>query len=394
MGRPAAQILILKSGEATPDAEERLVSRKVRLALDATDAAHPEPTGIGIYARKLIEALARRKKAGSEPATEYMLCFRPGPYFRGAWRREWSEGFRVSVLLDPWLKYPNATLFHGMSQRLAKHSYPAQVVTLHDRYPLVSEEYASAEFRRLMTERIEDAIRRAKRIIAVSEAVRDRLLWYDAALGPKIRVVLHGVDPPRAVAPEEIAAFRERVLGFPVGERFFLNVGAIQVRKNISNIALALQQLPGYRLVLAGDDGYGAEGIHSLIRKEGLADRIRVLGHLQTPELRLLYAAATVLIFPSFEETFGLPIIEAMNYGLPVITADVAATREIAGGAAKLVDPHSVGEIRDAMRLVMEDEGTARALVEKGRRRAAEFTWEKCADQTWAVYQEALGEAS
>ena len=372
--------------------EEKPVSGKIRLALDATDGAHPEPTGIGIYARKLIAALARMNQAKTDPPTEFLLCFRPGPYFRGAWRQNWPESFRVSLLLDPWLKYPDATLYHGMSQRLPKHSYPAQVVTLHDRYPLVSEDYASAEFRGLMVERIEDAIRRATRIIAVSESVRQRLLWYDALLEPKIRVVLHGVDPPQPATPEEVQDFRERVLGFPADERFFLNVGAIQVRKNISNIALALKQLPGYRLVLAGGDGYGADEIHALIRKEGLADRIRVLGHMQPPQLRVLYAAASVLVFPSFEETFGLPIVEAMNYGLPVITADVAATREIAGGAAKLVDPHSVAEIRDAMRQVMEDEETARALVEKGRQRASEFTWEKCAEQTWAVYQEALKE--
>ena len=370
------------------------MSGAIRLALDATDAAHPEPTGVGIYARKLIEALARRKQLAEEPPCQLLLCFRPGPYLRWAWRRKWPAAFRVAPLLDPWLKYPDAALYHGMSQRLAKHPYPAQVVTLHDRYPLVSEDYASAEFRGLMTERIEDAIRRANRIIAVSEAVRQRLLWYDASLDPKIRVVLHGVDPPQPAAPEELSAFRERVLGFPADERFFLNVGAIQVRKNISNIALALKQLPGYRLVLAGGDGYGAAEIHALIRSEGLAERIRVLGHLQPPQLRLLYSAAAVLVFPSFEETFGLPIVEAMSYGLPVITADVAATREIAGGAALLVDPHSVSEISEAMRRVIEDEQTARALIEKGRRRAGEFTWERCAEQTWAVYQEALTEAS
>jgi glycosyltransferase involved in cell wall biosynthesis len=370
------------------------VSGVARLALDASDAAHPEPTGVGIYVRKLIEALAQRKGTPQETPCEVLLCFRPGPYVRWARRRTWPAPFRVSLLLDPWMKYPPATLFHGMGQRLAKHDYPAQVVTLHDRYPLVSEDYASADFRRLMSGRIEDAIRRATRIIAVSEAVRERLLWYDASLAPKIRVVLHGVDPPQPVAPEELRAFRERTLGLAPDERYFLNVGAIQVRKNIANIALALKHLPGYRLVLAGGDGYGAAEIHALIRREGLNDRIRVLGHMQTPQLRLLYSAASVLVFPSFEETFGFPILEAMSYGLPVITADVAATREIAGGAALLVDPHNVSQISEAMRRVMEDAAAAQTLIEKGHRRAGEFTWEKCAAQTWTVYQESLREVS
>ena len=363
---------------------------KIRLALDATDAAHPEPTGIGIYSRKLIEALAQGRSAAEDSPFRLRLCIRPGPYLRWVWKRNWPAPFHVSLLLDPWLKYPRAALYHGMSQRLSKFPYPAQVVTLHDRYPLVSEDYASAEFRRLLSDRIEDAIRRADRIIAVSEAVRQRLLWYDASLEPKIRVVLHGVDPPQPATAEEIARFRGGVLGFPSQERFFLNVGAIQVRKNISNIALALKQVPGFRLVLAGADGYGAEQIHSLIRTEGLADRIRVLGHLQPPQLRLLYSTATALVFPSLEETFGLPILEAMSYGLPVITSEIPATKEVAGDAAILVDPHNVSEIRDAMRCVMEDEETARVLVQKGRRRASQFSWQRCAEQTWAVYQEAL----
>ena len=366
------------------------VSRKIRVALDATDAAHPEPTGIGIYTRKLIDALAGVVLAEKSSSFRWLLCFRPGAYLRGAWRRHWPPPFRISLLLDPWLQFPNATLYHGMSQRLSKFSYPAQVVTLHDRYPLVSKDYSSPAFQRLITQRIEDSIRRADRIIAVSDAVRQRLVWYDASLQEKIRVVLHGVDPAQPATGEEIAAFRRRVLGFSDQEQFFLNVGAIQVRKNISNIALALKQVPGYRLVLAGGDGYGAAEIHAAIRNEGLGERVRVLGHMQPAQLRLLYSAAKALVFPSFEETFGLPILEAMSYGLPVITSNVSSMPEVAGDAAILVDPHNVSEISEAMRRVVEDHQTAQALKQKGLARARQFTWNRCAEQTWAVYKEAL----
>ena len=169
-------------------------------------------------------------------------------------------------------------------------------------------------------------------------------------------------------------------------------MGAIQVRKNIANIALALKQVPGVRLVLAGADGYGAEQIHSLIQKERLMDRVRVLGRVRLADLRMLYSSASALVFPSLEEGFGLPILEAMSYGLPVITSDVSATKEVAGDAAILVDPHNISEISEAMRRVMEDEETARVLIQKGHQRASQFSWDKCAQQTWAVYQEALSE--
>ena len=167
---------------------------KIRLALDATDAAHPAPTGIGIYSRKLIDALAQRMSAAEDSPFRLLLCIRPGPYLRWAWKRNWPAPLHVSLLLDPWLQYPHATLYHGMSQRLPKFPYPAQVVTLHDRYPLVSDDYASPDFRRLLSQRIEDAIRRADRIIAVSEVVRQRLLWYDTSLKEKVRLVEGGEE--------------------------------------------------------------------------------------------------------------------------------------------------------------------------------------------------------
>jgi glycosyltransferase involved in cell wall biosynthesis len=368
------------------------VARKLRLVLDSTDAAHPEPTGIGIYSRKLTAALAEKMTTAEDSPFRLLLGIRPRAYLRWVGKRNWPAPCGVRLLLDPWFRYPPAELFHGLSQRLPKFSYPAQVFTLHDRYPLVSEEYASPEFRRLLAERIEDGIRRADRIIAVSEAVRQRLLWYDASLEPKIRVVHHAVDPPQLATAEQTAAFRSHALGLSPQERFFLNVGAIQVRKNISNMALALKQVPGYRLVLAGADGYGAEKIHALIREEGLTDRILVLGRVPLAVLRLLYSSASALLFPSLEEGFGLPILEAMSYGLPVITSDVSATKEIAGDAAILVDPHSVPEISEALRRVMEDQDLAQELAQKGRGRASQFSWEKCAAQTLAVYQEALGE--
>ncbi|MBI3896525.1 MAG: glycosyltransferase family 4 protein [Acidobacteria bacterium] len=364
----------------------------VKIALDATYAAYPERTGTGVYSEKLISALTAILSPEERTQFQIILSFRPGPYWRWARKQEWPDVFTLSPLLDSWLQIPRARLFHGLNQRLPEKRYPLQVVTLHERFPPVAQNYSTPEFQRHMTARIESAIRRADRIIAVSQAVRQQLVQYDPALDSKIRVIHHGVDPARPVAPAEQDAFRERVLGFGKGEKFFLNVGAIQVRKNIANIVLALKELPDFRLVLVGGDGYGAEQIHALIRQEGMEERVRRLGHQQPETLRLLYSAATALVFPSLEEAFGLPILEAMSYGLPVITSRNSALPEVAGDAALYVDPQNASEIGEAMRRVTEDEALASDLSRRGKQRAALFSWEKCARQTWDVYREVLEE--
>ena len=142
--------------------------------------------------------------------------------------------------------------------------------------------------------------------------------------------------------------------------------------------------------MLAGGDGFGAEQVHALIAKEGLTARVLRLGHTPPATLRLLYSTATALVFPSLEEGFGFPILEAMSYGLPVITSNCSAMPEVAGDAALLVNPANVSEIREAMHRVTEDESLAADLRVRGVARAALFRWERCAAETWEVYQEAL----
>jgi glycosyltransferase involved in cell wall biosynthesis len=302
----------------------------------------------------------------------------------------WPRGCSLSPLLEWWPRTQRARLFHGLNQRLPRAHYPARVVTIHDLFPLTSLEYSKPEFQRHFSEVLRKTIAAADRIIAVSDATRHQLLRYTEADDSKIRVVHHGVDPPQIPSQAEQDAFRERVLGLQPGERFLLNVGTIQVRKNIGNIALALKAAPQLRLVLAGGDGFGAEQIISLIENEGLSERIIRLGHTPSDRLPLLYSTAHALVFPSIEEGFGFPILEAMSYGLPVITSNCSSMPEVAGEAALLVNPRDVSQISEAMRRLAEDDTLVADLRERGKQRASLFTWEKCASETWAVYDELL----
>jgi len=360
------------------------------IALDATEAAYPEPTGTGIYSRKLIEALGSRAAAASS-AARLVLCMRIGPYWKWGRRRAWPPGCAVCPFWEPWLRPAPAPLFHGLNQRLPRRSYAASVVTIHDLFPLTSTEYSSPSFQHRFTQVLQDAVARADRIIAVSNATRQQLLRHTAASDARIRVIPHGVDPIPPASSEEQRAFRKDILGLADHEKFFLNVGVIQTRKNVANIVLAAARIPESRLVLAGGDGYGAQAVHALIEREGMSRRVMRLGHASPETLRLLYSTASALVFPSLEEGFGMPILEAMSCGLPVITSNSSAMPEVAGEAAVLVDPHDVTAISSAMRRLVGDEAFAAHLRRCGRERAAMFSWKRCAEQTWQVYEDVLG---
>jgi glycosyltransferase involved in cell wall biosynthesis len=361
------------------------------IALDATYAASSQPTGIGIYSQRLIAALAALSPGANGGMHRLTLCFRPGPYIRSARKMQWPPGCRLSPFVE-FIPVPrHADLFHGLNQRLpGHHAYRSRVVTIHDLFPLTSAEYSNPDFQRHFSAILRKTIDHAHRIIAVSDATRRQLLRHTSAVDSKIRVVHHGVDVPQPASAPEQREFRERVLRLESGEQFFLSVGAIQVRKNVRNILLALRETTSIRLVLAGGEGHGAGEIANLIEREGLASRIVRLGHASMAQLRLLYSTALALVFPSLEEGFGFPILEAMSYGLPVLTSDCSSMPEVAGDAALLVNPLDVAEIAGAMSKLAEDEALRADLQRRGYQRAAQFTWQKCAQQTWAVYEEVL----
>jgi glycosyltransferase involved in cell wall biosynthesis len=170
-----------------------------------------------------------------------------------------------------------------------------------------------------------------------------------------------------------------------------LAVGAIQTRKNTSNIVRALTHLPKeYKLVLAGSEGYGAETVNELIRREDLSSRVTKLGYVTDRQLAVLYQSADVFAFPSLEEGSALPVLEAMSYSLPVVTAHTSCLPELAGDAALYANPADPCEIAEQVRIATEDAQVRGALISKGLNRAREFTWRQTAEATLGVYEEVL----
>jgi len=189
-------------------------------------------------------------------------------------------------------------------------------------------------------------------------------------------VVHHGVRPP----PMALKGQREKMILF---------TGALQQRKNVLRLmeAFELAAPPDWSLVLAGSSGFGAEEI--LQHAEG-DQRITVTGYVSDLELENLYARAAVFAFPSLDEGFGMPVLDAMARGVPVLTSNRSALPEIAGSAALLVSPLEVESIAAGLRKLIGDEPLRRELARKGLERANQFSWGKAVQETWQVYRELL----
>jgi glycosyltransferase involved in cell wall biosynthesis len=165
----------------------------------------------------------------------------------------------------------------------------------------------------------------------------------------------------------------------------------MQTRKNTLNMLKALELLPAeYKLVLSGGNGYGSEAIHEFIRTESLGERVRLLGFIDDAQLARLYQSASVFLFPSLEEGFGIPLLEAMAAGVPIVTSKVSSMPEVGGEAALYVDPHDPADIAQKVAQAVEDSVLRAGLAQKGLARASEFTWRRTAEATLAVYDEIL----
>src|SRR5271157_3396903 len=293
------------------------------IGLDATYTVEPKPSGVAVYSRKLIEALATL-----ETPHRFLLCYRLSRFAR---RREFlrpastpgskKSHFSVRLFQQPltfWLPW-QAQLFHSLAQRPPAFHFRREIVTVFDIFPITGENYSTADFRKKFSALLLQAVGRATRVITASHAT-ERLLISRARVPPeKIRVIPLGVDPPAAIlSPEERLRERARILG---GEgEMVLSVGVLQTRKNTLNMLKALKTLPAkYRLVLSGGKGYGSEAIHEFIRNESLGERVKLLGYIDDAQLALVYQAASVLLFPSWGEGFGIPVLEAMARGVPVV---------------------------------------------------------------------------
>lgn len=364
------------------------------IAIDATYAIDPNPSGVAVYSRRLIESLAELKSPH-----RFLLCYRlsrwrkRGLFLKPAGAACSSAKFENRYIqsgLTIWLPR-QARLFHSLAQRPPAHRFAREVTTIFDLFPITSRDYSTPEFQKKFAGLLRQAAERSDRVITLSQATADLLARHCGTLPERIRIIPGGVDLPQHVLSEaERQTERERLVG--LGRYLVLCVGAIQTRKNTLNAVRALARLPAsYKLVLAGSEGHGSESVLEFMRREKLDSRVIRLGYVSNEWLRTLYQAASVLLFPSLEEGFGLPVLEAMAGGTPVVTSQTSCLPEVGGNAALYADPFDTDDIADKVRRAVEDDLLRQEMIRRGQDRVRHFTWRRAAEETLKVYEELVG---
>jgi glycosyltransferase involved in cell wall biosynthesis len=344
----------------------------VNIALDATYSIGDELSGVGLYSREILNGLA-----AARPGVSFDFYYRPHRYWRSR-KERLPVNARRRLLIEP-LGPRSADLVHGLNQRLPAIPLRRAVTTFHDLFVMTGE-YSTPQFRARFTAQARDAAARSARIIAVSAFTKSQVVNLLGVAPERVSVIHHGI----------------RELAYPleaVRENVILNVGVIQKRKNIERLVAAFETVDRrWRLVLAGSWGYQAEEIMTRIAASPARDRISLVGYVSHEELAGWYARARVFAFPSLDEGFGMPVLEAMAAGTPVVTSNRSALPEVAGDAALTVNPEDTEELALALRRITENESLWRDLAWRGAARAHLFTWEDAVRKTWRVYQDVLAD--
>jgi glycosyltransferase involved in cell wall biosynthesis len=377
---------------------KRCYNTGMKIALDARLVYYRRYSGIGQYIVHLAEQLP-----GLDRDNAYTIIHsrkdrippqHPAAHLQAAWtpshHRLEQVVFPLEVLRRKFdlLHSPDfIPPFTGRFQR---------VITVHDLNFLYYPQFLTAQSRRYYNDQIARAVQIADHILADSHATRLDLIKLLNVPEEKITVVwlAPNVEVYHPLSDHELAAARDRL---QLPDRFILFAGTLEPRKNVAGLLRAYRLLREHDphapdLILAGSRGWLFDETRALIDDLHLNDHVRWIDSPPDHDLAALYAAATVFALPSHYEGFGLTVLEAMACGVPCIISDRGSLPEIAGGAAKEIDPDDVVELAEAMAGVLNDIQLQQQLRHKGYERVTEFSWERCARETLAVYQRVLGQ--
>ena len=357
------------------------------------------PYTIGIDARNLVHALA-----ALDAENQYVLFV--GQRHRDA-IGDLPENFRIVIERSPvyslrellalsWrLFHLKLDLYHSTHYVLPAIVPCRAVVTIHDIIHLLYPEFLPSSLAFVYAQRmIRRSLTRGDRIIADSQNTKTDLMDYFEVDGRKIRVIYPGVANRfrTPVAPHEIDA---RLNNLGIQRPYLLFVGNPKPHKNLDNVvkafgrALQLHDF-GADLVCVGDRSGAEFKIRQRAEQIGVGGRVHLLGHVEDEVLPAIYQGAQLFLYPTLYEGFGLPVVEAMASGLPVITSNTSALKEVAEGYSQLVNPLDVEEMANAIAECMENREHRDELAKLGKRRAEDFRWVRTAEQTLEVYQSAL----
>lgn len=349
----------------------------LRVAVDATPLMN-RPTGVGVMTAALLNRLAQ---SGELDVHGYVVSWRARDHYRTsmpggvtplrlAWparlaHRTWQRS-AIPRLPGAW------DVVHGTNYVVPPARSGARLVTVHDltawRFPQLVDDHSRA-----YPALLRRAVAGGAHLHCVSEAIGGELVG-ELAIDPAIvHVVPNGFDP---VEPGDAAAARRRI-----DAPYVLALGTIEPRKDYVGLVRAMAAVwadhPDVKLVIIGGHGWGTEAFEAAVRNSGAQDRVVRVGYVADTDKADLMAGAELLVYPSVYEGFGLPVLEAMDHGLPVVATAVDAVAEVAGDGAELVAPGDPDALASAIVAVLTDEERRDRLVTAGHRRAAEFSWDR-----------------
>ena len=375
----------------------------MRIAIDYT-AATRQAAGIGNYVRSLVDAMLAQ-----DDTNQYTLLTsgrppreRPFPSAENVRGRSLIIPDRyLNVLWYRWRLPISATFFTGQVDIYHGPDFVLpplngklrKVVTVHDLAFLEHPEYAVPELAAYLKKVVPEAVEAADVVASVSQTTRQTLIEHFQTPLEKITLVPNGIRAyfRRITDPVLLEATRHK---FGLKSPLVLGVGTQEPRKNHLGLIKAFHKAVSTgnkstrpaMLALAGGSGWLYEETEQIVAELKLEKKVRFLGHVSDLELMMLYSLADVFVFPSFYEGFGVPPLEAMACGTPVITSNTSSLPEVVGDAAIMVNPHKINEIASAINRVLENKQLQEDLRQKGYTRAAHFTWVRSAQKMLSIY--------
>jgi glycosyltransferase involved in cell wall biosynthesis len=389
------------------------------IVIDASPAVHRK-AGLGRYAEELIGALVAQAETGK---TDHEI----GVFYHDALRAAPSRliqslncfattqtpyPWRLRALISHWLNLaqdelfsraqtntraplPAPRLFHATEHLLPRFKGLKTVFTLHDLIFKIFPEYHLPRNRVFLTLAMPSFLRRADAIICVSEHTKRDAMRIYRLPEDKLRVIHEGISP-RFRRVLDSSALRATQARYALPDRFILAVGTIEPRKNLITLFKAFRALLeeddslAPELIVVGKAGWLHAPTFRAIHDLGLTGRVRLLSGVEDEELVKLYSLATVFAFPSLYEGFGLPPLEAMACGAPVVASNAASLPEVCGQAALLLPPLDVQAWTQTLRRVLTDHDLRRDLQARGPAQAGQFSWSRAAEETRRIYDELL----
>lgn len=373
----------------------------MKIAIDAFEANFGERVGIGNYVYNLVKNLAR-----IDPRNNYTLYlkspiskefyfeqdnFRFRPLQSLTYRTFWTQ-LRLPVEL---FSHRPEILHVPAGQKIPPYRPCKTIVTIHDIAFLTFKNYFHPSIRWRSIKFTRYAVRHADKIIAISESTKKDILNFYGVKPDRVVVIYHGVeDIYRPI--NDVDQINKSRGKYNLGSNYMLFVGVLQPRKNIPRLIRAFNSFiknkkKDCQLVIAGKKGWLYDDIFHTTKILKIEDRVIFPGYVPIEDMPALMSGARLLVLPSLYEGFGIPLLEAMACGTPVIASNVSSIPEVVGDAGLLFDPYNEEEIAQAMFDVLSNESLRSEMIKKGLERAKLFSWEKAARQTLSVYEEVYG---